>query len=105
MSKSSSQGGGTQKSPLLAPTNAVPFATRFTLRTRFAGRPRFTRRSTKDFAFVRDLVESLQKNKVGNAEEIAAAENELARVRNMYNNTIPELETKVNQLMLLLDGG
>jgi hypothetical protein len=50
-------------------------------------------------------VESLQKNKVGNAEEIAAAENELARVRNMYNNTIPELETKVNQLMLLLDGG
>ncbi|GMH60612.1 hypothetical protein TrRE_jg12579 [Triparma retinervis] len=62
-------------------------------------------KSTKDFAFVRDLVESLQKNKVGNAEEIAAAENELARVRNMYNNTIPELETKVNQLMLLLDGG
>ena len=48
-------------------------------------------KSTKDLAFVRDLVESLQKNKIGNTEEIAAAENELAMVREMYNDTIPQL--------------
>jgi BRCA1-associated protein len=59
----------------------------------------------KDLGFVTNLVESLQKNKTGNKEVIMAAENELEKVREMYNETIPQLEAKVNQLMLLLDGG
>lgn len=52
-----------------------PFLTRFALRSSL--RSSQLEKCQKDFSFVRDLVESLQKNKAGNVEELAAAEKEV----------------------------
>ena len=61
--------------------------------------------SKKELSFVTELVGSLKDNRLANISEIGDAKKELDAVREAYSKSIPALEAKVNQLMLLLDGG